>query len=358
MSKTELAEMAHRMLSLGRTLGEIETDEIEIARTPKAEIWRSGKTRLFRYDEIRRRRLGPLLICHGLVGRQSMTDLEPERSVVRRLLEAGVDVWVVDWGSAGRADRLLDTTHFADRMLGEALDRVAAETGAGPILLGICQGGTFSLIQAAHHPGRMAGLALAIAPVDFHADKGDPDTPPDGFLNLWLRSLPADLVTDMIEEFGNLPGQLIGAVFQNLTPARTLAKYTSGLLDLAEDRERLTTFLRMERWLADRPDHPGAAAKEWLIGLYRENRLVEGRFEIDGRPVRLGEVACPVLNIYGTRDHIVPPGCSRALMAHLPKGADYQELAIPSGHVGVFVSKKALDILPGALIGWLARIAE
>lgn len=354
----DLADLAHRALALGRALGGVAADDIGIALTPKTEVWREGKARLCRYDAVKKRRLGPLVIVHGLIGRQTMTDLEPKRSLVGRLLASGVDVWVLDWGNATRADRLLDMTHFAIHVLGRALDAVTAETGAKPALMGICQGGTFALCHAAHHPERLSGLALAVAPVDFHADLGDDDNPTHGFLNVWLRSLPRPLIEDMIDEFGNLPGRLTGAVFQNLTPARTLAKYTTGMLDLAEDAEGLKTFLRMERWLADRPDHPGAAAKEWLIGLYHENRLTEGRFELDGRPVRIDAIDCPVLNIYGTDDHIVPPPCSRALRDHLPEGADYQEVAVPTGHVGVFVSRKALEILPGALSGWLARIAD
>ena len=57
-------------------------------------------------------------------------------------------------------------------------------------------------------------------------------------------------------------------------------------------------FLRMEKWLADRPGHPGAAAQQWLKGYCQDNKRFRGEFVIDGRLVDLGAVVMPVLNIY------------------------------------------------------------
>jgi polyhydroxyalkanoate synthase len=296
-----------------------------------------------------------MLILHGLIGRQSMTDLEPGRSLVRSLLEAGTDLFVLDWGNATRADRCADFTDFAEYHLGDAIAALRRETGAaGVVLFGICQGGVFAAIHAARHPDTVKGLVLAVTPIDFHADLAGP-RPRPGLLNTWVRSLPAALLADLVDDQGNLPGQLTGALFQQLAPARTLAKYTSGLVAMAEDPAALDTFLRMEKWLADRPDHPGAAAKQWLIGLYLENRLVRGNFVVAGEPVDLSAIACPVLNIYGRADHIIPPPCSRALGPILA-GRDYRELAVPTGHVGVFVSSRAQDMVAPAVARWLERI--
>ncbi len=329
----------------------------EIATTPRDLVWRKDGVRLFRYRASApgEARLGPLLIVHGLFGRQTITDLEPRRSLVRRLLEGGTDLFVLDWGNPTRADCARDFTDYAEHDLGEALEAVRAASGASRVaLLGICEGGVFVLCHAARHGGGLLGVALAITPVDFHADRDDPD-PRRGLLNVWIRALPRALIERLTRENGVLSGPLTGALFHQLAPARTLVRYTWQLAALAGDPDGLATFLRMERWLADRPDHPGAAAREWLIGLYRENRLVEGRFEIAGEPVDLGAITCPVLNIYGTEDHIIPPPCSRALGRFLA-GRDYQELAVPAGHVGVFVSRRAQGVVAPALLRWLARL--
>jgi polyhydroxyalkanoate synthase len=358
---TDPRALAERVMALGRHLAATRGGAtIEIATTPKDEIWRDGKIRLYRYRPVGKTdpHLGPMLIMHGLIGRQSMTDLEPGRSLVARLLEAGVDLYVVDWGNPGRADQYSDFTDYAEYHLGDAVCAVrsaAARTNSvAPkvALFGICQGGVFALCHAARHPGTVLGLVLTVTPVDFHADLREPE---QGLLNLWVRSLPAQLIADLIDERGNLSGQLTGALFQQLAPARTLAKYTSGLVELADNPRALDTFLRMEKWLADRPDHPGAAAKEWLVGLYQENRLVRGQFRIAGEAVDLAAIECPVLNIFGAEDHIIPPPCSRALGGILT-GRDYQELVVPTGHVGVFVSRRAQQTVAPAIAQWLGRI--
>jgi poly[(R)-3-hydroxyalkanoate] polymerase subunit PhaC len=350
---------AARLMALGRHLAATDGGAtIEIATTPRDEIWRDGKIRLYRYRPVVEGppRLGPMLILHGLIGRHSMTDLEPGRSLVLKLLEAVVDLYVIDWGNPGRADQFKDFTDYAEYHLGDAISAVRSASAADRVaLFGTCEGGVFAACHAARHPDSVLGLALAVTPIDFHADMVDPE-PGQGLLNVWVRSLPEELINDLIDERGNLSGQFTGALFQQLAPARTLAKYTSGLIDLAEDKVALDTFLRMEKWLADRPDHPGAAAKEWLIGLYRENRLVRGRFRIDGNPVDLTDIACPVLNIFGALDHIIPPPCSRALGPILAD-RDYQELEVPTGHVGVFVSRRAQKLVAPAVVRWLDRIS-
>ena len=352
-------ELAGRLAALGARLAATDGGAaIEIATTPKDPVWQHGDIRLFRYRRLAEapaRRLGPMLLLHGLIGRQTIADLEPGRSLVRRLLAGGTDLFVLDWGNPTRADCARDFTDYTEHYLGAALAQVRHITGSGrPVLFGICEGGVFALCHAARHPDDVGGVACAVTPVDFHADREDPD-PRHGLLNVWIRSLPPALIEDLIAERGNLPGQLTGAFFQQLAPARTLAKYTVGLASLAEDADRLTTFLRMEKWLADRPDHPGAAAREWLIGLYHENRLVRGAFEIAGEMVDLRAIARPVLNIFGAEDHIIPPPCSRALGALLA-GRDYEELAVPAGHVGVFVSRRAQRIVAPAMLRWLERI--
>ena len=218
-------------------------------------------------------------------------------------------------------------------------------------LLGICEGGVFSTIYSALHPEKVKNLILTITPIDFHADR-DSEDPSHGFINLWTRSLSDEDIHRMIDAFGNLPGEVMASVFQLMTPGRTLSKYNLDLLDASEDDAKLLNFLRMEKWLADRPHHPGTAARQWLIGLYKENRLVAGTFKISGRKVDLGALTMPVLNVYALQDHIIPPPTTRALGEHVGT-KDYTELPLPGGHVGLYVSGKSQGIVGQGIHDWL-----
>ena len=59
----------------------------------------------------------PVLIVYGLVGRWTMTDLQEDRSLVRNLLNLGLDLYVVDWGNPSRADRGLTLDDYIDGYL-------------------------------------------------------------------------------------------------------------------------------------------------------------------------------------------------------------------------------------------------
>ncbi|MEO1495140.1 MAG: class III poly(R)-hydroxyalkanoic acid synthase subunit PhaC, partial [Pseudomonadota bacterium] len=90
------------------------------------------------------------------------------------------------------------------------------------------------------------------------------------------------------------------------------------------------------------------------IDLYHRNDLVEGRFAPTGQPVDLAAISVPVLNIFATGDHIVPPPCSRALGRFLAPHK-YTELALPTGHVGTFISARSQTRLAPAITDWLRR---
>ena len=44
----------------------------------------------------------PLLLMHGLFNRETLLDLQPDRSVVGNLLKEGAEVYLIEWGSPTR----------------------------------------------------------------------------------------------------------------------------------------------------------------------------------------------------------------------------------------------------------------
>jgi polyhydroxyalkanoate synthase len=150
-----------------------------------------------------------------------------------------------------------------------------------------------------------------------------------------------------------LPGEFTGAVFNMLTPIRSITKYNLDLLDVVDDEAKLLNFLRMEKWLADRPHHPGEAAKQWLKDLYQSNKLINNELELGGRKVDLRQVTMPVLNIFAEGDHIIPPATSCVLEGKIGTG-DYTELSLKSGHIGLFVSAKSQGIVARGVIDFFA----
>jgi polyhydroxyalkanoate synthase len=196
---------------------------------------------------------------------------------------------------------------------------------------------------------------LTITQVDFHA--GARDAPlHHGLIGLWARSMSHEDVDRLIEANGNLPGELMSFVFSMMTPVNALTKYNLGLFDVMDDEKKLLNFLRMEKWLADRPDHPGEAAKQWLKDLYQDNKLVKGEFTLAGEKVNLKRITMPVLNVFAEQDHLVPPSASRVLGDHVGT-KDYTQIAFRGGHIGIYVSGRAQREVPSAIHDWLAQRA-
>ncbi|HCD27112.1 MAG TPA: class III poly(R)-hydroxyalkanoic acid synthase subunit PhaC [Gammaproteobacteria bacterium] len=335
--------------------------EVKIGETPKEEVLKLDKVTLYRYfplDGVKPANTRPLLIAYSLIGSYTMLDLQRDRSVIRNLLLQGQAVYVIDWGHPNKSDKWLSFDDYVESYLSDCVDYICDHHNLSAIsLLGICEGGVFAACYASLHPERIASLALAVTPIDFHADQGASTEESVGYLNRLLRKFSRAELEAMIDAFGYLPGETTGLVFLEMTLVKSITKYNWELLDsLAGDRDKVLNFLRMEKWLLDRPHHPSEAAKHWLIDLYNENRLVKGEFELEGEKVRLSQLSMPVLNIFAKHDHIVPPATSKALQKHLSRQTKYEELELNAGHIGAFVSGKANQAFSDKLFSWVAPL--
>jgi polyhydroxyalkanoate synthase subunit PhaC len=351
----DAAQLGTKMLTGGRLLSAMRDVDVQIATTPKDLIWSQDKVSLFHYRPLAEKRIGiPVLLCYGLIGRWTMTDLQEDRSLVRNLLNLGVDLYVVDWGNPTRADRYLTLDDYILGYLDGCVTEIARRAGVPKVnLLGVCEGGVFTTAFAALEPERVNTLSLTITPIDFHADMVEGRLG-HGFLNIWTRSLTPEDVDRLIDANGSLPGEFMGAVFNQMSPMRSLLKYNLDMLEVVDDEKRLLNWLRMEKWIADRPDHPAEAAKQWLKDLYQQNKLVLNEWELDGRRVDLGNITMPVLNVFAKDDHIIPPATSRALGPKIGT-KEYTELALPGGHIGVFVGGRSQQLFAPAMAAFLAQ---
>ncbi len=343
----ELAGINRKVLAGLENLSHLHEDDIQFGTTPKDEVYREDKVVLYRYRPLVEKPFGvPLLISYALVNRPYMVDLQEDRSLVRNLLKLGIDVYLIDWGYPGPTERWLTLEDYIDGYLDNCVDAIRARQGIDQInLLGICQGGVFSLCYAATHPEKIKNLITMVAPVDFHV-KG---TAGCGLLNSWCQSMDPDL---MVDAFGNVPGDFMNFGYLMLRPFQlNVGKYVN-MLDVLEDEDKLLNFLRMEKWIFDSPDQAGEAWRRFIKEFYQKNALVHGEFMLGDRRVDLEQIQMPVLNLYAEEDHLVPPASSIALERYVGS-ADYTVRGFPAGHIGMYVSGKVQRDLPPTIADWL-----
>ncbi|MCB1754767.1 MAG: class III poly(R)-hydroxyalkanoic acid synthase subunit PhaC [Gammaproteobacteria bacterium] len=315
---------------------------------PREMLFEQDKLKLYRYaaqhDKVMCR--PPVLIVYALVNRPFILDLQENRSLIRKLLELGLDVYLVDWGYPDHQESALGLEHYISIYLDTCVDVVREFSGYPAInLLGVCQGGTLSLCYTSLYPDKVATLATMVTPVDFHTE--------DNLLTNWVRHIDLDLLTEVHR---NIPGAMLDKVFQSLKPfSNSIQKYMNFVAAMSDDDKAadiLENFNAMERWLADTPDQPGLMFRQFVQWFYRDNAFISDNLILSSRAVSLRNISVPVLNIYASLDHIVPPSSSRAL-GRLLGSTDYQALEVRTGHIGMFVSGSSLRSTPQRIADWL-----
>jgi polyhydroxyalkanoate synthase len=276
-----------------------------------------------------------------MVNRPYILDLQPDRSLIRDLLFLGVDVYLIDWGYPDGSDRFTPLHEYIGGYLHRCVNFVLHQNSVGALnLLGVCQGGTFSLCYAALERQRVANLITMVTPVDFKT--------PENLMSKWLQYIDVELLS----QSGNVSGELLNLLFLALMPFRLTQQKYVNLLQLQTDRAQLENFMRMEKWIFDSPDQPAAAFREFVQSFFKDNLLLRGQLTVGGRPVLLKQITCPILNIYANKDHLVPSSASIPLGAHVGSSV-YEELAVDVGHIGMYVSSKAQNTVPRAIVNWL-----
>ncbi|HEY2346272.1 MAG TPA: class III poly(R)-hydroxyalkanoic acid synthase subunit PhaC [Xanthomonadaceae bacterium] len=339
----EAQSMQRKLVSGATTLRQL--GDVHYGATAKEAVYSDGKVVLYHFKgEKAPTAKAPLLICYALVNRPYMVDLQADRSIVKQLLALGEDVYIIDWGYPDGSDKYLDLTDYIERFLGGCVDFLRARHDLAAInLLGICQGGAFSLCYASLHPDKIGNLVTMVTPVDFHTT--------DNMLSHWTRGMDVDAFVDGL---GNVPADLMNYCYLTLKPFRlNLQKYV-GLTDILDDKHALEDFLRMEKWIFDSPDQAGEAFRQFIKQFYQGNGFVNGGITIGGREVSLKDVSMPVLNVFAEQDHLVPPSASRPLK-NLAGTKDYSELSFKGGHIGIYVSGRAQREVPSAIHNWLAQ---
>ncbi|MCU0445050.1 MAG: class III poly(R)-hydroxyalkanoic acid synthase subunit PhaC [Microscillaceae bacterium] len=320
-------------------------DEIEIGTAEKEQVWQCDKVKLYHYRrETPATIKTPLVISYALINRFYMMDLQPDRSLIRKLLSLGLDIYIIDTGYPTRNDRYLTMDDYINYYIDGAIDFVRESQKIDKVnLLGVCQGGTFSAIYTAIHPEKIKNLITLVTPIDFSIK--------DGLLFRWSESLDIDTVVD---SFGGLvPGTFLDFGFQMLKPMLKVRKQRN-LFGMLDDEDKLSNFMRMEKWINDLPDQAGETYRQFVKDLYQQNKLALGTLKIGEHTVNLKNITMPVLTIYASEDHLVPPSSTKPFN-DLIGSKDKELYEFPGGHIGVFTGARSQKELSPTIIKWLEK---
>ncbi|MEI6507771.1 MAG: class III poly(R)-hydroxyalkanoic acid synthase subunit PhaC [Bacteroidota bacterium] len=317
--------------------------EVEIGALPKELVWQNDLVKLYHYKrETPAKCKIPVLVSFAIMNRQDVLDLQPDRSMMKKLLEEGLDIYIMDWGYPQKQHRYLTMEDYILGFMNDAVDFIRKTTKNDKIhKMGICQGGTFSAIYASIFPEKFKTLTTFVAPYDFSGN--------ECMLYRWTKDIDIDAMIEAND--GIIPADMIDSGFSMLKPSANASKYIN-VMNIIQDEDKMLNYLRMEKWKADCPDQSGEMFRKYIKDLWRDNKLIKGEFVLGGHQVNLKNLNMPFLNIFATEDNIIPNN-STTPINDVIGSKDKETYAFPGGHIGVFVGAKSQKELAPKVAKWV-----
>jgi polyhydroxyalkanoate synthase subunit PhaC len=299
---------------------------------------------------------GPvILIVPAPFKRAYLWDLLPPVSVVRRCLERGARVYLIEWLDPTEQEDAYGLADYADRLLATAFDILRAEAGPHrPVLMGHSLGGTFAAIFATLYPERIGGLVLADAPLAF-GEHGGP-------LARAVRAIPHARVIRAITG-SPVPGSAINALSVAAAPEAFQLQRVADLVASLLDPAALGLHARVERWTYDEFPLAGQLFEEILEQLYREDRFMAGTLDVGTRRTGIAQLRAPVIAVTNPAGRIVPPRSILDGLEAVPSlPFEVLEYDADRGpmlqHVGPLVAPLAHKRLWPRILDWVERASQ
>jgi polyhydroxyalkanoate synthase len=341
-TKHEYSDLERRIMKASQLL--MDPPEVDVGTAPNDVVYQDGKMKLLHYHPmVDEPHPIPLLIISYIL------DLQPNKSVIRKLLSSGFDVYMIDWGTPTDVDRYLDLDDYVNWYIDDVVDFIRAQHNLDSItVFGYCMGGTLSVMYTGIHPEKVRNFVLMAAPLDFEADQG--------LLKKWSRPEYFD-ADKLVETIGNVPGEFLNFGFLLLDPVNNIYSKYLKFVDKVDDEKFVSMFFRMEKWINDGIPLAGEAYREYIKKCYQQNLLVKNKFTINGNKVELDNIRMPLLSIVAQYDHLVPKESSMSFNDLVPS-KDKKRIMFPTGHIGLSVSSKAHAKMWPDVIEWLGKRSD
>jgi polyhydroxyalkanoate synthase len=263
-------------------------------------VFRNKLIEIIHYNPTKKKmRARPMLIFPPWINKFYILDLQPENSMIRWLLSKRVNTFVVSWRSADDETKDFTWDDYIEHGIFAALDAVTKEAGVKSVnTIGYCIGGTL-LSSALAHMSKTGDKRVKSA--TYFASQSDFELA--GELKVLTGDDGLKQIDRVIEEHnGIMPGEMMGETFNWLRPADLVWRYVVDNYMMGKQPRPFDLLY----WNADQTNIPGPTHKHYLTKFYNQNELSEGKLEVFGEPVSMGDIKVPVFIQASRSDHICP----------------------------------------------------
>lgn len=332
-----LKGLQHMLTDLSRgQLSHVDPDAFEvgvnIATTPGKVIHETELYQLIQYTPTTKEVFTvPLLIFPPWINRFYILDLNPAKSFVAWAVEQGLSVFMVSWKSADASMKDVVWDDYIAAQI-DAIDTVRAALDVPAVhTIGYCVAGTtlaatLAILAAKGEAERVKSVTFFTAQVDFEQAGDLKMFVDDGYLAL-LEQLSAP---------GYLDGRYMAATFNSLRGRDLIWNYVVSNYLLGNDYPPFDLLY----WNGDTTNLPAKWHRQYLVDLYRDNRLViPNSLSACGTPIDLRKIETPAYIQAGREDHIAPLASVWRLMDNLSGPKTF--LLAGSGHIAGVVNPPA-----------------
>ena len=311
---------------------------------PREIVYQWGKERLYRYEAVGKVRPTPVLIVPPLGVRPTIFDLRPGHSLIGRLVEAGLDVFLLDLGVPDKEELQKSVLDYATTTMPRTVKRVRQIAGDRDVsLVGWSLGGVFNYLYAAwgKRDKYVANLVTLGSPVDFARM----------FPFNIMAKLGQGVLDAFIDTIGNLPPILLNNGFKMISPMGSLTR-TINLAFNYWDREYVAGYETISQWSGGFLPYPAESFRQFAVDFMASDKLKLGDLAVDGIQINLKNIDCPILAFAGTADKITPPDSVNAI-DRLTSSGDVTAAHVPLGHIGLVAGSQAPQYVWGPMADWL-----
>lgn len=274
------------------------------------------------------------LIVPAPIKRHYIWDLAPECSVVQHALQAGMQVYLIEWTDPSEAEFDFGLEEYANTLISQCMDAIRAMRADGKLfLLGHSLGGVLAAIYAALHPKQVAGLILIEAPLHFGKASGS-------FTPLVAFGPSAAAIA---RTFGRVPGSVLSLTSVVASPSTFQFERGTDFLASLGSPQHIRSHLLVERWTLDEAPMSGKLFEQIVELLYRQDSFMRGTLTVGGQHIGPRQVTSPLLSVYDPHSVVIPPESVTAF--HHAARSKNKRLLVYEGDTGVALAHV------GALMG-------
>jgi polyhydroxyalkanoate synthase len=270
-----------------------------LATTPGAVILRNELLELIQYTPVTPKVWKrPLLITPPQINKYYALDLSPDKSMVRFLLESGIQVFCVSWCNPTAANREWGLDSYV-AALDEAVDAAREVSGSDDIsMMGSCSGGItstayFATLGSAAEKIRNMVLAVCLL---------DPNTADESAFGCLMTPETMRAAKETSRLRGLVDGHELARMFAWMRPNDLIWNYWVNNYLLGNQPPAFDILY----WNADTTRLPARLHGDYL-DLYFTNPFVNAeKLSLNGKSIDMGKVKADCYVVAGATDHITP----------------------------------------------------